>query len=232
MPIEDARVDLANRLRLRIRGGSSSQTAARLLILLDVLGLEVEEVCPIPGAVRVIRSLTRLEKLDFWLRNPDYLADELMTEYEAGRLPEALVREHVQRMLGEIAAGHHYPMIRYRFGAYEVVDNALAKLRSVGLIVHRRGADVGETARHDYYLLEPGARHAATMRSTLPELHWYDQQAEAIGYLAEALQGSSARQRQYEQPEYREAPIGTEIPPIFSRVRKRAIDLQLMQEAS
>lgn len=32
----------------------------------------------------------RLQALDFWLRNPDYLADELLDEYEAGRRPDAL----------------------------------------------------------------------------------------------------------------------------------------------
>lgn len=215
--------------RARTRGGSASQTAARILILIDVLGLPVECPCPVPDAVRVVRSLTRLEKLDFWLRNPDYLADELMTEYEEGRLPEASVRQHVQRMLGELAAGHHYPMIRFHFGAYEVVDNALAKLKATGLIGHRRGADSGDRARHDYYLLAKGAEQAARMRQSLTELKWYDQQAEAIAFLAEAMQGSTARKRQYEQPEYKGARIGTEIPPVFERARARAVDLGLME---
>jgi hypothetical protein len=213
----------------RTRGGSSSQTAARILILLDVLGLPVEQPCPVSSAVRVVRSLTRLEKLDFWLRNPDYLADELMTEYEEGRLPEASVGEHVRRMLGESAAGHHYPMIRFHFGAYEVVDNALAKLKSTGLIAHRRGADTGDRARHDYYLLSKGADTAAKMRESLAALKWYDQQADAIAFLAESIQGSAARKRQYDQPEYQGARIGTEIPPIFGRARARAVELGLME---
>ena len=231
MSVRDARTEPEVPLRPRVRGGSSSQTAARLLILLDTLGLEVEQPCDVPDAVRVVRSLTRLEKLDFWLRNPDYLADELMTELEAGRLPDTLVKHNVARMLGEYAAGHHYPMIRYRFGAYEVIDNALAKLRSIELIAHRRNVDAGEYARHDYYLLQGGVDHAARMRSELPELRWYEQQAEAIGCLAESLQGASARARQYEQPEYRGARIGTEIPSIFGRARQRAIELGLMEEA-
>jgi outer membrane protein assembly factor BamB len=36
---------------------------------------------------QVIRSEKRLQALDFWLRNPDYLADELVTAVEAGVLP-------------------------------------------------------------------------------------------------------------------------------------------------
>jgi hypothetical protein len=225
----NVRADADATQRPRFRGGSSSQTAARLLILLNSLGLEVEQPCHVPDAVRVVRSLTRLEKLDFWLRNPDYLADELMTEFEAGRLPGTLVRAHVTRMLGDLAEGHHYPMVRYRFGAYEVIDNALAKLRSIGLIAHRREVDGGDRARHDYYLLRRGVEHAERMHAELPELNWYEHQAEAIGCLAESVQGASARSRQYAQPEYRGARIGSEIPPIFMRARQRAIDLGLME---
>lgn len=53
----------------RLRGGSSSQTAARL------------------------------EKLDFWMRNLDYLADELLTDHLEGRLPRQAIEVHVSRML-------------------------------------------------------------------------------------------------------------------------------------
>lgn len=218
--------------RPRHRGGTSSQTAARLLILMDVLGTPVEPACDVPEAVRVMRSLTRLEKLDFWLRNPDYLADELMIELEASRLPSATVQPHVERMLAPSAHGRHYPMIRYRFGAYEVVDNALAKLKSLGLIVHQRGADSGNRSRHDYYLLLRGTEVANDMRDSVPELSWYEQQADAIGFLSEAMQGSAARRRQYEQPEYRDAVLGAEIPPIFDRARQRAIRLGLIEEAA
>lgn len=229
MSVSDARPAVTV-VKPRSRGGSASQTAARLLILMDALGGEVEQPCSVPEAVRVMRSLTRLEKLDFWLRNPDYLADELMTELEAGRLPDTLVREHVTRMLSESAAGHHYPMIRHHFGAYEIVDNGLSKLRSNGLIAHRRSADSGDRSRHDYYLLEAGAALAARMRQELTELRWYDQQAEAIGCLAESVQGAAARARQYEQPEYRSARIGTVIPTIFDRVRERASTMGLLEE--
>jgi hypothetical protein len=41
--------------------------------------------------VLAVRSELRLQALDFWLRNPDYLADELLTEVEAGRLNASYV---------------------------------------------------------------------------------------------------------------------------------------------
>ncbi|WP_167045029.1 hypothetical protein [Salinibacterium sp. ZJ454] len=176
-----------------------------------------------------MQSLTRLEKLDFWMRNSDYLADELMTEFEEQRLPETVVAPAVQRMLGANAAGYHYPMMRFKFGAYEPVDNALSKLKSTGLVTHRRGTDTGDRARHDYFLLDAGEKAVTDLRATVSGAAWYDLQAEAIAYLADSVQGSSARIRQYEQPEYKGASLGSEIPEIFERARLRAISLNLME---
>jgi hypothetical protein len=56
--------------RQRSRGGSSSQTATCLLVILDVLGDPVAAESKFPDAVSVVSSLTRLEKMDFWVRNP------------------------------------------------------------------------------------------------------------------------------------------------------------------
>jgi hypothetical protein len=214
---------------LRSGGGSVAQTAARLLIVIDKLGLPVEPDCPVAGATKVVRSLTRLEKLDFWMRNSDYLADELMTEFEEGRLNRQLVEPEVRRMLSTDAAGFHYPMMKFKFGAYEPVDNAMSILKSVGLIAHRRGADTGDRARHDYFLLEEGERKVALLRADVPGSAWYDQQADAIAFLDESMQGSDARKRQYLQQEYKGAALGSDIPEIFGRARERAIDLNLLE---
>ena len=59
-----------------------TQHAIRLLVLLRVCGDEVGGNDP-AGMIQVIRSERRLQALDFWLRNPDYLADELVTAVES-----------------------------------------------------------------------------------------------------------------------------------------------------
>jgi len=72
----------------RAHGGSTSQAAARIFFLLDRLGQEPTEadLAIFPSAVRVIRATSRLAKLDFWLRNPDYLANEPLNDVEDGQL--------------------------------------------------------------------------------------------------------------------------------------------------
>lgn len=215
----------------RRRGGSTSQTATRVLVLLDVLGTPVEASCDVDGAVAVVSSLIRLQKLDFWLRNPDYLADELLTEFEQERVTLGQIRPHVRRMLdGDAPQLHTYPMERYIHGAYEFIDDALAVLKLYEQIEHRRAADSGALSRRDYFLLQKGRANVATMRAEIPELEWYVQQATAIGLIADAAKGVAAKRRQYLQAEYSDTTLGDVIPSILERVRERAVALKVMED--
>lgn len=215
----------------RRRGGSTSQTATRVLVLLHVLGTPVDGSCDVDGAVAVVSSLIRLQKLDFWLRNPDYLADELLTEYELSRMPLDQIQLHVVRMLdGDTPQLHTYPMERYIHGAYEFIDDALAVLKLYEQIEHRRAADSGALSRRDYFLLEKGRETIASMRAEIPELDWYVQQATAIGLIADAAKGAAAKRRQYLQREYADTAHGDVIPPILERVRARAVTLKVMED--
>ena len=215
----------------RRRGGSPSQTATRILVMLDVLGNKAaEDDCGVEGAVAVISSLTLVQKLDFWLRNPDYLADELLTEFESGRVEMDIIQPHVQRMLsGAAPTLHLYPMERYLFGAYEFIDDALAVLKMYGQITHRRATDTGNLSRRDYFLLKKGRDTLMRMRAEIPELAWYDDQAMAIALISDAEVGATAKRRQYEQPEYEATVHGDLIPPILERVKVRAAALGVVK---
>lgn len=191
--------------------------------MLDVLGDPIDASCEADSAVSVIFSLTRVQKLDFWLRNPDYLADELLTDLAVGRLDLLTVQPHVQRMLdGDVPSLHLYPMERYLYGAYEFIDDALAVLKMYGQIANKRATESGSKARRDYYLLEKGLDTLTSMRAQIPELSWYDSQAQAISLISDASIGASAKRRQYQQPEYRDTSHGDLIPSILDRVRDRA----------
>lgn len=213
---------------LRANGGATSQSAARILILLDKLGdaPTTADLAVMPESVKVIRAQSRLAKLDFWLRNPDYLADELLTDLEAGLLTDDVVLPLVHSMLeGTAPKLHMYPMQRYRFGAWEIPDNALAVLKFYGMVNHRRAAEMdasnGGKARRDYFLLPPGVTALASIRLTVDQIDWYDQQADAIALLDASATGAAARKRQYEQPEYANTPIGADIASILDRTRER-----------
>ena len=216
----------------RASGGATSQAAARLLIIMDKLGdaPTAAELVAVPGAGKVVRALSRLAKLDFWLRNPDYLADELLNDIALRDLNHATALPHVERMLkGSAPSLHLYPMQRYKYGAWELPDNAIAVLKAHGLVATKRAKEMGAAAasksRRDYYLLEPGQTVVERMRKEVEQIDWYDLQAEAIGLLAVSGTGAAAKSRQYEQPEYAATPVGATIAPILERVRARFVEL-------
>ncbi len=212
----------------RASGGSTSQTAARLLIILDKLGeaSSAADLAEFPDAVKVIRATSRLAKLDFWLRNPDYLADEVLTDIVAGDIDPKEGLPHVERMLaGSTPLLHLYPMQRYKYGAWELPDNAIAVLKSYGFVAQRRAKEVdteaASQARRDYFLLTDGERAVANMRAQVEQIEWYDQQADSIKLLNLGPSGAAAKSRQYCQPEYKATPVGRIIAPILERVRLR-----------
>lgn len=208
--------------------GTTSQVAARLLVLMDKLGQDPtpSDLEAFPDAVKVVRATSRLAKLDFWLRNPDYLADELLNDVEAGVLDVGTGLAHAERMLtGDAPTIHLLPMQRYKYGAWELPDNAMALLKSHRFIDSHRTAepddDNANRARRDYFLLKDGAETLAQMRALVPQLDWYDHQADAIKQLSVGQSGAAARVRQYEQPEYASTPVGATIGPILERTRIR-----------
>lgn len=212
--------------RHRLGGGATAQSASRLLIIMDVLGNPTDGDGVAPGAVKVVRSLTRLVKIDFWLRNPDYLAYELLTEIEQGHQSPAETLTLVARMIGGSAPSlHRYPMAKYLYGAFERPDNALALLASRKHIKYVRVSDSAANARKDYYLLARGQEAAAAMRKDVPPMHWYVSQAEAIALIPEAASGGLMRRRQYEHEAYKEALNGRLIPAITGAVSERACEV-------
>jgi len=118
-----------------VRRATLWQDAVRLLLLVDAASEDPADDPAQPDtAVGVVRSQVRLQKLDFWLRYPDYLADELMNEFE--RYPDD---PGLLRLAGEILDSEEpdlrrLPMLRGRFGAFEGFDTAMAVLVSRGLV--------------------------------------------------------------------------------------------------
>ncbi|MDQ1045491.1 hypothetical protein [Streptomyces sp. V4I2] len=203
---------------------SREQDAVRILLLINgasetPTGSDLAD----PGlknAVGVVRTQVRLQKLDFWLRNPDYLADELLTDYESSREP-GLLRWAGRILDSEEPEVRRYPMLRHHFGAYEPLDDALAVLRSAGLVLRRRRGTVNRVRQHDYYLLNTGRQVVNNIVSTAPEFRYYVDRVALVIALADGLGGSDLKARQYLQREYAETARGTRIGSVSARARER-----------
>lgn len=210
-----------------VRRASRAQDAVRLLFLLDRCG------APCGGgpaeqepqeAIAVIRGQKRLQALDFWLRNPDYLADELLNQVEAGKIDDAeWALERAEALLqGDEPEISRYPMVRWRFGAWEALDDALGLLYAHGLIdIVPVGEPPEKIDRWDYYLLSAGREMAAELRTAAADLAWYDERAVVVLAVAGQSSGSQLKALQYAQAEYERTVWKASISGITDRVRER-----------
>ncbi|MER7757683.1 hypothetical protein [Kitasatospora sp. NPDC097643] len=199
----------------------------RLLFVLDRCGSAcdpgTDNEAP-GGAVAVVRGQKRLQALDFWLRNPDYLADELLNQLESGTMPDADTALGRARALleGDEPDMSRYPMLRWRYGAWEALDDALSLLASHGLIaVAAVGEPPTKIDRWDYYMLAAGREHVGKLRATEPDLLWYDERAAVVLDVAGQMSGSQLKDLQYKQAEYERTVWKASISGITDRVRKR-----------
>jgi hypothetical protein len=184
------------------RRTSAEQDAVRLLVVLGAAGGPVGDDAP-AGAVAELRAESRLHALDFWLRNPDYLAYELLNQYRDGGRQQ---RELLDAARGVLADGEvdvrTFPMLRYLFGAYEEIDEAFSLLGAYDLArVVRRPAS--EHRRRDFYLMPPGRTLLDTLPERAAELTWYMERAALVAKVAGDRGGDALKQHQKQQTEYR-----------------------------
>lgn len=206
---------------------SRMQHALRLLTLLRVCSEPTGGGDP-EAMVAVIRSEKRLQALDFWLRNPDYLADEILNLVETGELESSWVAVASGLLTEREPQLHHYPMPKWFYGAYEAVDDAMALLETYGLArVHRRGTPP-KRLQNSFFLTDAGVQ-AADDLTVAQGLNWYATQAQLVGRVAGDDSGNKLKERQYAQESYAKARWGQPIGSIAEQVRKRLAEDTIVQ---
>lgn len=172
------------------------------------------------GATHIFRSEARLHAMDFWVRYPDYLAAELLDRYSTEGRPEDLaLAAHI--MNSEEPDLRRLPMIRYFFGAFDPIDNAISILRSRELVTIT-GRKSGERVIETNFLLYPRAFEVCDKAvKSAPILCWYRDRAKVVCDVAGATTGGALKKRQYERSQYAGTELGYPIPSIADAVRQR-----------
>lgn len=207
------------------------QGALRMLFLLDRAGVPpaVGSRAEAAGAVAVIAAERKLQALHFWMRNPDYLAHEILCRVESGELGDDWIRTAEELLDGDEPELHRYPMLRHRFGAYEPIDDSFAYLAAAGLAECHRSGIPGQIQRTDLYLLARGRATAIQIVADHCELRWYGDRADLVAAIAAGLSGYAAKNRQYTLSEYAETQMGDQIESVAHLVRKKLAELQVRQ---
>jgi hypothetical protein len=192
--------------------------AVRLLFVLSEGSQLLIE--PIGDAIHIFRGEARLHALDFWMRYPDYLASELLDRFERGGRAEDLSLAR-SIMSSDEPDLRRLPMVRYFFGAFDPIDNAISILKSRALVTIT-GRKSGDNVIETNFLVYPKAFEVceAAVR-TAPVLQWYRDRAKVVCDLAGSDTGGALKARQYKRSQYAETKRGSLIPSIADDVRKR-----------
>lgn len=169
-----------------------------------------------------------MQALDFWMRNPDWLALEIVAMIENGRLDQSEVgTAHALLNNGEPDI-RRYPMVRWHFGAYEPIDDAFSLLVTAGLAVCRRSGDPTGRRRSDFYLLAKGPQTTAALVTEEPVVAWYRDRAALVARIAGNDTGGALKRRQYAHEAYGGTARGDRFAPITDAVRQRLSTLGLV----
>lgn len=173
-----------------------------------------------PDAVAIFKGEARLLAFEFWVRNPDYLAAELLDLFERTGDSEYLLAaksifDHEEPDLRRV------PMIRYFFGAYDRLDDSLSLLRSRDLIRITGLKSKIKVQETDFLLTAKGAELCISCVIAAPILRWYADRAELVAKVAGDRGGAALKQQQYERAAYAETKLGGAIPPIGDEVLER-----------
>jgi hypothetical protein len=174
--------------------------------------------------VAIFKGEARLHACDFWMRYPDYLAEELLTRFEEFGDPSDL--DAVNKIFfKEEPEIRKFPMIRYRFGAYEKIDNPMSILRSRGLITIERKVENNVLKETDFIIHDKAITLSQVIVKEWPPLAWYAERAELVADIAGERGGTALKDRQYQQIEYASTESRGIIPSISTRVRNRYKEL-------
>lgn len=210
--------------RARDANTSRHRDAVRVLQILYHAGKQMTgRAARAAGVATIIKSEKKLNALDFWMRYPDYLVNELLTIYEEDPVGnERLLDEAIKAFDGTEPELRWLAMLRNWFGAYGALDDALAILVHLGLVdfhrdLHRDGVRVKERS---YHLRQAGADLAVELAKHDP-LSWYSERAKLVAIVARNESGNQLKARQHEIATYHNARHGEIIEPIREIVAVR-----------
>lgn len=192
--------------------------ATRLLFVLTI-GSEATAV-PSKGEVAIFVGETKLNAWDFWMRYPDYLADELIEKYDQTGDSKWLAQAE-QIFIDNEPEQRRLTMIRFFYGAYEKHDDALAILATAGLIGIGGRKDVDRVKETNFLIHQSAFDLCKSIVKSEPVLKWYHDRAALVHQIAAGRRGNALKDRQYERIEYARTKLGKEIPSIEDDVRDR-----------
>jgi len=171
--------------------------------------------------LKVFKSEVKIQKIDFLLRNPDYLAYELLSLAKIKQADPTEVKQAIKSIYmdrePELRRLH---MEKFFFGAYEDIDNVIAFLVAVGFIKFVSNVNASlKVIDKEYYITEKGCNRAEQYQVEESPLLWYYSRCELIKKYFGAFTGTQLKVLQYQVSEYHNTAYKKYIADVSQSVR-------------
>lgn len=158
-----------------------------------------------PEYKKIFKSEVRIQKIDFLIRNPDYLSYELLLIATNDPSKKQEIKEIVKSIYDTAEPQlRRLEMERFFFGAYEDIDDVIGFLKSIGFIgfISKKSSDL-KTIEKQYFVTDYAITKANSAIADLSALEWYAKRCELIKKYFGNLSGSQLKVAQYQIEEYR-----------------------------
>lgn len=156
---------------------------------------------------KVLHTEVKIQKLDFLIRNPDYLCFELLELY--GRKDIDIME--IKKIIKDVFSSHE-PQIRrlemekFFFGAYEDIDEIIAFLYSIGFVKFKmqRNGTLKLTEKNFYITKLANEKIKLLMNDNISYLKWYIDRCLLIKKYFGEYSGTQLKNLQYQIDKYRD----------------------------
>lgn len=175
-----------------------------------------------PTLRRILKSEQRIQKIDFLLRNPDYLSYELLEIAKIALAQRYVIKNIIKEIFdNEEPVLRRLEMEKFFYGAWEDIDNVIAFLKSFGFIdfTSKKSSGLKTTIEKRYFITEFAIEKFENAIDSLPALKWYVDRCNLIKQYFGDLSGDQLRISQYQIPEYRNTSYKEYIGSILDNVK-------------
>jgi len=170
---------------------------------------------------RVLHTEVKIQKLDFLIRNPDYLCYELLDICNR----KDINKEEIKAIVRDIFCSHEpkvrrLEMEKFFFGAYEDIDQVIAFLVTVGFIKYSTERnDILRPIEKKYYVTNEADLKMKKNIDTMPYLQWYVNRCLLIKKYFGEYSGTELKNLQYKIDEYRNTTYKEYIKDVEEKVK-------------
>lgn len=176
---------------------------------------------------KLLKDEVRIQKIDFLIRYPDYLAYEILELANEKDEIKNEIKDIVKNIFNSKEPTiRKDEMERFFFGAWEAIDDTIAFLISRNLIYFesKKHTD-GKVGQKFYYLTNLAINKIENNLSSIESIQWYFQRCQLIWKYFGNFSGKELRVNQYKHEEYKSTPLKEYIKGIEGKVKQKFTEI-------